>query len=530
MTIIKLIKQEPYFLILALLAATIPVSTFGMSVSQFFLLFYFLGSGKWNEKWNRLRNNKALPFMLLVYAVHLVGLLYTTYPEGFFGNYYTALDDLRIKLPLLILPVLIAAFPPLTFHQIKWIIYAFSLSLLISSFISTAVYLGLTPIQIDETRDISLFVSHIRVSLFVDIAFFLGLYLVLIKRNYLSKTEKWLIPVILAWFLFFLILLKAFTGIFVFAVIAGLGILLWSLRASSLRRRLLAISLLILLIFSSFGWFAHYVTQYRDFDGYQPEKLDPFTANGRPYSHDFSNLQVENQHWVGLYHNEEELRNEWNRRSKLPYDGPDLRGNNLRQTLQRYLTGLNLRKDSLGVVQLSEDDISMIEQGYANPIYKKRFSLLPRIYEIVWEVDLYLRGANPNGHSVAQRMEYGRLGWLILRENFWFGVGTGDVYLAYRALYDQNESPLRGSNQRRAHNQYLSFLIAFGLVGFSFISIGVLVPIFMFYKHINFMFYIPFAIALLSMINEDTLETQAGVTFVAFFYSLFVFGCKQKSV
>ncbi len=31
-------------------------------------------------------------------------------------------------------------------------------------------------------------------------------------------------------------------------------------------------------------------------------------------------------------------------------------------------------------------------------------------------------------------------------------------------------------------------------------------------------------LVLLSMVNEDTLETAAGAAFVGFFYSLFVFG------
>jgi len=37
-----------------------------------------------------------------------------------------------------------------------------------------------------------------------------------------------------------------------------------------------------------------------------------------------------------------------------------------------------------------------------------------------------------------------------------------------------------------------------------------------------------FCIALLSMLNEDTLETQAGVTFFAFFYCFFIWGKEDK--
>jgi hypothetical protein len=37
-----------------------------------------------------------------------------------------------------------------------------------------------------------------------------------------------------------------------------------------------------------------------------------------------------------------------------------------------------------------------------------------------------------------------------------------------------------------------------------------------------------FFIAFLSMLNEDTLETHAGVTFFSYFYSLFLFARDNK--
>ena len=45
----------------------------------------------------------------------------------------------------------------------------------------------------------------------------------------------------------------------------------------------------------------------------------------------------------------------------------------------------------------------------------------------------------------------------------------------------------------------------------------------------NYLFTFSFFIAFLSMINEDTLETQAGATFFAYFYSLFLFAYKSKN-
>ncbi len=520
-------KEDWYFVFVLLLAACIPVSTFGMSVCQFMIVFYFIFTGDFRVKWKIIKTNTALHIFLIIYLVHLLGLIYTS-SQGFGSNGYNALRDLRIKLPLIILPVLFACLPPFNFRQLKWIIYFFSLSLWISSIISVLVLYGFTPVEISEIREISLFTSHIRMSLFVNTSIFMGGFLLMEESHRLSPIERRIIALGLSWFLFFLFVLKAFTGIIIFVVMLGLSLLYWLWNANTVRWKLFFIAVLVVLSLGGAYYFVTLVKDYQRFDSIDLSQMDTHTINGRPYTHNLENMQVENQHWVGLYYNEFELQKEWNKRSAYPYDGKDDRGNNIRQTMERYLTSLDLRKDSLGVNSLSDQDVAMIEKGYANHIYKKKYSLYPRIYEIIWEVDLYFRGADPSGHSVAQRMEYFRIGLNIIKENFWIGVGTGDVQQSYNEVYQNRGSQLKKPFQRRAHNQYLSFLIAFGFLGFIFIVTAIVLPVFLLNKHKQALFLIPFFIALISMINEDTLETQAGVTFFVFFYALFLFAYQDK--
>ena len=47
-------------------------------------------------------------------------------------------------------------------------------------------------------------------------------------------------------------------------------------------------------------------------------------------------------------------------------------------------------------------------------------------------------------------------------------------------------------------------------------------------KQKDYWFMMFFFIAFLSMLNEDTLETHAGVTFFSYFYSLFLFARDNK--
>lgn len=189
---------------------------------------------------------------------------------------------------------------------------------------------------------------------------------------------------------------------------------------------------------------------------------------------------------------------------------------------------MGLRKDAYGISQLKPEDIKLIENGFANCIYKnpKRFSV--RIYQTIWEIDQYRKGANPSGQSVIQRLEYLKTGWAIFRDHPLFGVGTGDIKMAFDEKYIQMKSPLDPAWRLMAHNQFLTFLVSFGLVGFILIIIAIVLPVIMEKKDNYYFILMFFLVSLLSMLNEDTLETQAGIAFFTLFYCLFVFADRSS--
>jgi O-antigen ligase len=147
--------------------------------------------------------------------------------------------------------------------------------------------------------------------------------------------------------------------------------------------------------------------------------------------------------------------------------------------------------------------------------------MYPYIYRVLWEIDTYKKGENPAGHSVAQRWIYLNIAKEIIQNHFWLGVGTGDVQKEFNKVYESRYKNIPEHWRRRAHNQFISFWISFGLIGLLIILIAFFIPVI---KRINasgYLGYVFVIIAVLSMLNEDTLETQAGATFIAFFYSLF---------
>ena len=464
---------------------------------------------------------------LVLYLVHILALAYTSWPEGFTGKGYNGLDDLRIKLPLLLLPIIIGTSQRLTRHQIKTVMLWFTAAVVSSTLISTGILMGIGNYEIHDIREISIFLSHIRFSLLINISIFALAYYLFTEYRKIRQIERLIYGLIIIWLIVFLILLQALTGVTVLVICSSIFVAFqaYKIRKPALRYATILIFIGIPILVASYV--AAKVNDFREFDQINYNELPASTINGNPYVHNSKNIQVENGHWVGLYICQDEMRREWNKRSELNYDKKDKQEHFLRFTLMRYLTSLNLTKDSAGIAALGSLDIKAIESGKANHLFNNKFSLYPRIYETIWEIDLYLRGGNPSGHSVSQRMEYLRAAYGIIEKNPMLGVGTGDLQHAFKQQYIEMDTQLTQHKRLRAHNQLVTFIIAFGFIGFLLILWALFYPVHLEKKFRNFLFMMVLIIGLISMFNEDTLETQPGVTFFAFFYCLFLFGQKE---
>ena len=152
---------------------------------------------------------------------------------------------------------------------------------------------------------------------------------------------------------------------------------------------------------------------------------------------------------------------------------------------------------------------------------------IARVYIVIWEIDRMINQKRAQGHSVAQRIVYWKTGWQIFKENWLYGVGTGSAQIAFREMYERNDSKLSQENRLRAHNQFLSMGVYFGVFGLIILLLGFIAP-FMLLKNANSFVYVGFAIVLYaSMLNEDTLETQVGLTLYAIFHMLLLYGVES---
>src|SRR6187549_443799 len=86
---------------LIVLVTGLPLSLFLISISQFILTGSFFLEGNFIAKFKRFFHNKAALLVAGIWLMHVIGLIWTS-------NLSQGWDDIRIKLPLLVLTVIMA--------------------------------------------------------------------------------------------------------------------------------------------------------------------------------------------------------------------------------------------------------------------------------------------------------------------------------------------------------------------------------------------------------------------------------------
>lgn len=441
------------------------------------------------------------------------------------SNHLYGIKELKQKLPLLLVPLVFSSTKPLTGKELFLILVFFCFAVLVSSFYSTYLFFSNFVNGGSNIREISPFISHIRLGLMVNLSLFFSIFFVINPPYFRPKHFKFIFLAFAVWFTFFIFLLQSLTGIFIFFVTAIFFTVYFIFNTQkNILKVILFLSLLILLITSFVSLYVS-VKNYFIRHEVDHDSLPALTVNGNNYQHITDNYQYENGHRVWLFLCWPELEEQWAKRSVFPYDGNDKLEQPLKLTLIRYLTSKGLTKDSLGIANLDDIDIKLIEAGSTSVIFKEhRIGLYPRLYQLLWEIDQYINFGSISGSPLIQRLVYIKASLIIINQNFWFGVGTGDFVDAFRSYYADNEPNLLPSFWYLSHNQFLTQWVALGFFGFLIFLVGWFAPFFLNRKHTRLLPLSFLIIFTLSMLNEDTLETHVGVSLAALFYGLFVFG------
>lgn len=508
--------------------ATLYSIAFFLPLSVWLLTFFIIAMGvAWIADGGLSRiselKDKKIPALVFcgIYFVYLFWMLWSS--DMSFG-----LRELKMKLPLLIFPVVIGLSDPLDKREMNRILLFFVAGVVISSVTGFVLYtLKADIFDIADTRKMSPFISNLTLAEMTNYAIVISLWYFFSNH---SGIRRFIFIVSVIWLIIFLFLLLSLTGIIIFAILLLVSVIIVLKRSESIAFKSVLILSVCALFFSGLLYISNEITAFYKTGNAYSYPLKEKTANGNNYEHHTERRDIENGNPVWIYICEKELRKEWNLRSHVKYDTLDLRKQTLRFTLIRYLTSAGLTKDSVGVAQISADDIRFIENGITNRLFTEGRHIKSRLYEIIWQLDYYSKGGNPSGHSLSQRIEYYKKGWHLLKKNYLAGTGTGDIKNEFKKQFSEEKASLDQIYIYLPHNQYLTFLISFGIFGIIIITCSIIIPILKKKRIGIFLFRIFLLIILLSMLGEDSLETHPGVSFFAYFYSIFVFGAATNEL
>lgn len=500
----------------AIIAVAIPFSNFFMSFGMFWLAGVLLLQVSTDvvrrqslaARWKQFMSNSTAVALTMLFLLPLLGLLWTSHIEY-------ALWDLRMKLPLLALPLLISLSNPITQGQFRALVGLYILAVVVAVLWCLQVYWMGSP-EIDrDVRKISVFISHVRFSLLIALA--LGL---VVRFAYDSAKGRIFIFIYAVPCIYFIYIIGSITGVIVIAVLCFWMILRLVIQQKTIWIRFALLALLIAAITVLGVYTTKSYTHYFSVEPINWNTIEKTTPRGELYDHHPDFLFVEEGHYVMTYVARGEMYDAWYDRSTIHLDSLDGRGHPLKGTLIRYLASKELRKDADGIAALNASEVREIEAGVPTCTDARDQGLRKRLNRIFFEWSNYRAGGDPDGHSIIQRWEFWKTASYIIRNNVWIGVGTGDVKEAFREAYAENDSPLNDAYRLRAHNQYLTMWLTYGIGGLIVFLLVVFFPVLKGQRRDSLTVMIVLLVSL-SFITEDTLESQAGVMFMAFFYTLF---------
>ena len=458
-------------------------SVFLSNLSWVLLGVNWLFEGGWREKWQRACENRLLQAFLVLILVHLLWLV---------GNHdvVMGLDDIRKKLPLLVLPLVLLTSRPLPRRQLGAIALIYLTAVTVMTLVGLVRFVSIADLPY---RAIIPTISHIRFGLNVCFSICLAVCLLAMSHTRISiRRWRWLLAAVVLWVVWmvgFLFLLQSYTSILILALLLCLSPLLLPLRRS-LRWMLWGGMALVL---TGIVWTTVRMTD--DYYGDCRRDAD-MVENGGYIYRDIDSLSMAAC---------------WYFRVGESLETKTDNGYSTYSTLVRYLNATHRSKDSLGVASLSEDDVAAVRQGVANPVYLRHPSVRKMAYMVLFEYENH-RCGGVYDFSMLERMALWRNAWRVFCQHPWMGVGTGDVAEACRQQL-QEDGVMLVDITKSAHNQYLTFLVAFGLIGMSVI-------VFFFVRAVvsTASLHTPLAwtyllIVLLSFVSENTLDTLAGCLF-----------------
>jgi len=482
------------------LAASLPLSHFMMGFSAFLILLNWIARWDWRDKWERLKCNRTLLWFSGLYLACCLGLLKTQ-------NWDFAGERLIADLPVLFTPLIFATSAPFSKVEKRQILYGFIAATMVGVAVSLIYWLTH---RIDDIRQISIFIDHIRFSLCVVFSILFSLHLLLRESVALTPKRRIALTVCVSVLLVYLFVAQTLSGIVALLVVSLVFVLTRSFCKHGAAMRWVFRGTVALLLGMSI--YTGIIT-YKFFHDQDKEIVVTHTAKGNPYEFDKQTI-VENGHRVGYYVCREEMQAAWRQRSDSVLSPL------LEQTLIRYLNSKGLHKDYRAVMNLSDRDIANVEQKIANADYSKFIGLKRALYPTYFSVALYRCNHYIDNSSLMQRVELWNASWSVIRDNWLLGVGLGDYKAELDRQLERQQSSIAYKHNRGSHNQWLTYWLIGGIGLVLYFMCVLVVPSVVNRRRITFIYVACLLVLVVSMLVEDTLCSQTGRMLFAMFLPL----------
>jgi O-antigen ligase len=502
--------RKVYVFFISCLAASISLGKAPMSLSLIGLTLNWLLELDFQLKWKKIKDQKYLP--IIFSGLFLIELFWLPISK----DTTIGLNVLRIKLPLLLLPLIIGSCTSFFKREWKTIITTFFIGILVSTIWVYLVSLEILPTKKDSgtIRDISIFMSHIRYS--VLLSFSAVLILCLAFKNLVNKL---IAVIIFLWLLFLIFKLATITAILGLSF-ALLFLFIAFLFSSKNKNKIVYIAGIASLFFLT-GLYG--TTIVNDFYHIKSKErtFQTHSIGGEKYQHDPQDNTIENGFYLWQNIAQKELERSWNRNSKISFKSKDKKNQPIKSTLYRFLTSKGLNKDSAGFNKLTQKEIQKIENGETSSVSYNNFE--KRIRSLLFQRESRKKKSDPNNQTINQRVVFWEIGLDIFLNQTLFGYGPGGAKTQYKKYYKNQKTRLTKSNQLLAHNQFITQAINLGALGTT-LWLFVLVYSFLKVEKEIFIFLVPYLILMFfAFMSDDMLEVQAGATIFSFFGTLLLF-------
>ena len=502
--------RKLYVFFISCLAASISLGKVPMSISLIGLTLNWVLELDFQIKWKKIKDQKYLP--IIFSGLFLIELFWLPISK----DTTIGLNVLRIKLPLLLLPIIIGSCTSFSKREWKTIITTFFIGILVSTIWVYLVSLEFLPTKKDSgtVRDASIFMSHIRYS--VLLSFSAVLILCLAFKNLISKLIAIIIFLWLLFLIFKLATITAITGL----SFALLFLFIAFLFSSKNKYKIVYLAGIASLFFLIGLYVATIVNDFYHIKS-KERYLLTHSLGGEKYQFDLKDNTTENGFYLWENIAQKEIERIWNRKSKFSFNSKDKKNQPIKATLYRFLTSKGLNKDSVGLSKLTKNEIQKIENGETSSVSYNNFE--KRIRSLLYQRESRKKTSDPNNQTINQRVVFWKAGMDIFLNQPALGHGPGGAKTQFKKYYKNRNTNLNKSNQLLAHNQFITQAINLGGLG-AIIWLFIMLYSFLKVEKEMFLFFVPYIILMFfSFMSDDMLEVQAGATIFSFFGTLLLF-------